>query len=1217
MNSLRIICLALLIAAFAARAAVYQETEGRVVVEAEHFDSRTQHEHADGQHHHWHISPADDGVDFLFDVADFFASARGSSYIQVLPNGAGGGDPNEDPKALYKVNIQTPGTYQLWLRWVGATGSDNSLYASVATLVDGPGGTHADWYRFSKDGALDFANGWQGTGGFERTDASGGDTPATWEISTPGVYTVMITQREDGAALDTILLQLTSLAPPGEPGPAESAISTSFPPSVSSFTPSGSAVPPGTPIKIEITAGGSVQVAPDSIRIILNDSDLDVSSETSAGVTTATATPSILPSQSTNEVVLIFSDTASPANFFTNRFEFVVADYMTLSASLPYPISSADSTAPGFRARVVQANTFSGTLPNTIARAEAQLAGTLIDPLTAQPYANEANQTGVGPDGYFVDSDVINWNQDAGGFEEQGNFRAPENPDEPIPGIPGIDGFNTDNIAAEILTFLELKVGAYTLGVNSDDGFSVGVAPDARDVFRTTLGEFNDGRGSADTIFSFVAEVDGLYPFRLLWFEGEGGANLEFFSVDAASGDKILINDRDDPRAIKAWRRSTAPSRPYISSVSPLPNSADVALDSSIEFVFVNGALTLDTSSVEVRLNGEVVPVSTTTVGADGVRVVADPPGNLNQTTDYEVVLSYQDSGDTSVTHEFTFSTIRAPINLPPLRQDEAGFVVIEAENFDLNTPQGVHSWVFVRSPAGYSGDGTMYALPDEPVAVIEYPDSLTLSPRLDYKVEFTTTGTHYFWFRGSDGGGDSLHAGIDGDSPFNGTMNRIDEGCCGDRAVGGVSFTWVGGSSIAGRSQFDVTQAGLHTINVWMREDGQIIDKVIITTDPNYIPTGAGPEESSRVGDPFPPIVTISSPAEGATFPAGGAVTITADADDQDGTVNKVEFFANGEKIGEDTSAPFSLQFTPSVERPYVLTARATDNTGLTGESAGVKIISGNPPQVLYLGNNPLSQAGDLVIINHLENRGFLVTAIDDDASQTTDAEGKVLVVISSTVGSGSVNIKFTDVAIPIINWEEALFDDLKMTGDSGSAPDHHGSTGGQTEIQILDPTHPLAAGLSGTQTVTSSPQTMSWGYLEITPTDAVPVATVGGNPQQWAIWAYEKGDALYDTLPAPEKRVGFFFNGGSPTANTSEATRLFDAAVNWALGIVDEPAPELSISKQGSNQVQISWTGGGILESSTNLGDPNSWSAVPGAGSPQHTVDATDAHRFFRVRK
>ena len=44
-----------------------------------------------------------------------------------------------------------------------------------------------------------------------------------------------------------------------------------------------------------------------------------------------------------------------------------------------------------------------------------------------------------------------------------------------IPGIPGNSvGYPTDNIAAEVITYIEFPIpGYYTMGVNSDDGFKV------------------------------------------------------------------------------------------------------------------------------------------------------------------------------------------------------------------------------------------------------------------------------------------------------------------------------------------------------------------------------------------------------------------------------------------------------------------------------------------------------------------------------------------------------------------------------------------------------------------------------------------------------------------------------------------------------------------------------------------------------------------------
>lgn len=75
------------------------------------------------------------------------------------------------------------------------------------------------------------------------------------------------------------------------------------------------------------------------------------------------------------------------------------------------------------------------------------------------------------------------------------------------------------------------------------------------------LGEFDGGRGSSDTIFSFMVPTAGVYPFRCVWFEGGGDANLEWFSV-TRSGEKILINDRTKTAALPGFRARTADPQP-------------------------------------------------------------------------------------------------------------------------------------------------------------------------------------------------------------------------------------------------------------------------------------------------------------------------------------------------------------------------------------------------------------------------------------------------------------------------------------------------------------------------------------------------------------------------------------------------------------------------------------------------------------------------------
>jgi hypothetical protein len=87
-------------------------------------------------------------------------------------------------------------------------------------------------------------------------------------------------------------------------------------------------------------------------------------------------------------------------------------------------------------------------------------------------------------------------------------------------------------------------------------------------------------------------------------------------------------------------------------------------------------------------------------------------------------------------------------------------------------------------------------------------------------------------------------------------------------------------------------------------------------------------------------PTVSITSPAEGASFPWHPTITIGATASDSDGSVQKVEFFRAGTtKLGEDTTAPYSLSWKNAQSGSHTLTARATDNRGGTKTSAAVHI--------------------------------------------------------------------------------------------------------------------------------------------------------------------------------------------------------------------------------------------------------------------------------------
>jgi len=95
------------------------------------------------------------------------------------------------------------------------------------------------------------------------------------------------------------------------------------------------------------------------------------------------------------------------------------------------------------------------------------------------------------------------------------------------------------------------------------------------------------------------------------------------------------------------------------------------------------------------------------------------------------------------------------------------------------------------------------------------------------------------------------------------------------------------------------------------------------------------------------PPSVSITSPGNSATFSAPANITLNAAAGDTDGSVSKVEFFANDISVGTVMAGPFSVPWNDVPAGFYTLTARATDSVGLTRFSnpVNLSVINGQAP--------------------------------------------------------------------------------------------------------------------------------------------------------------------------------------------------------------------------------------------------------------------------------
>jgi hypothetical protein len=125
-------------------------------------------------------------------------------------------------------------------------------------------------------------------------------------------------------------------------------------------------------------------------------------------------------------------------------------------------------------------------------------------------------------------------------------------------------------------------------------------------------------------------------------------------------------------------------------------------------------------------------------------------------------------------------------------------------------------------------------------------------------------------------------------------------------------------------------------------------------------------------------PTVALSSPAAGATISLPATVDFAATASDTGGSITRVEFYANGNLVGQDTTSPYAFSWSAPLGS-HTLSAVAVDNNGARTTSAtrSVTVVTGNNPPVVAL-TSPTN--GAVIALPNSVN--LAATATDSDGS-------------------------------------------------------------------------------------------------------------------------------------------------------------------------------------------------------------------------------------------
>jgi gliding motility-associated-like protein len=236
----------------------------------------------------------------------------------------------------------------------------------------------------------------------------------------------------------------------------------------------------------------------------------------------------------------------------------------------------------------------------------------------------------------------------------------------------------------------------------------------------------------------------------------------------------------------------------------------------------------------------------------------------------------------------------------------------------------------------------------------------------------------------------------------------------------------------------WDNAAAGNHTITAKAFDDmGLITTSSPVTL--NIRPLNTAPQ------------VAITSPSHEAAILQGTPVTITASASDALGTISKVEFYSGTTKLGEDVANPFTFVWNGAAVGDHVLTAKATDDKGLSTISSPVSIS-------IFIANT----APTVNITTPISNAQLLDGADITIAATASDATGSVTKVEFyagseklGTDNSAPYSFVWNNISAGNYSLTAKAFDDKGLSSTSAAITIVVTKANAPPTVQITSPVH------------------------------------------------------------------------------------------------------------------------------------------------------------------
>lgn len=188
-------------------------------------------------------------------------------------------------------------------------------------------------------------------------------------------------------------------------------------------------------------------------------------------------------------------------------------------------------------------------------------------------------------------------------------------------------------------------------------------------------------------------------------------------------------------------------------------------------------------------------------------------------------------------------------------------------------------------------------------------------------------------------------------------------------------------------------------------------------------------------------PSVALTAPVVGTDFNLGSAISLTATANDADGTITNVSFYQGTTLLNTDNASAYEYSWTPATAGTYILTAVAKDNAGAmtTSTAVTVTVTDRTKPTLIATNNTTQTVKTNVAIVPMVFTWGSAATGISytslpegltgiiDNTYKTLTVSGTPTVAgqftvttlggIGSVALSGSVMIN-TSADVVLANW-------------------------------------------------------------------------------------------------------------------------------------------------------------------------------------------------------